>query len=102
MKNKKKFSIVKPYYLLLCITNLIMVGVAYYLDRKIFYVVAPVVLIVTALSALKLLQNKNDLADVISVIDKTLINSQESGLVGFPIPAIIVSESNTIIWYNNN
>ncbi len=59
-------------------------------------------LIITALSALKLLRNKNDIADVISVIDKTLTDSQETGLASFPIPAIIVSDSNTIIWNNNS
>ena len=78
---------------------LLIAGATFFFDKRLFYVVFPLAVIVTGISAVFLSRVQHEVYGMIKSVGHHLKPSEHSG-VAFPMPVIVVSDGREIIWYN--
>lgn len=98
---RKHFWLIKPQYIMLIILTILLTAALFFVNRVLFYVFAPIVLLCIGLSVYRMFRIQSDIYGIITSMGKAVSDSHESSLINFPIPAMIVSEFDEIIWYND-
>lgn len=97
----KKFWLIKPISITLMIVSVLLVVAVYFVDQTLFYIFAPIVLILVCVSGYRLYKMQSDLRNMILTISKSMTDQHEASLLEFPMPSVILSEHGEIIWYND-
>lgn len=97
----KRFWLIKPIYIILIVISLLVTGVLYFFSRPLFYILLPIVLICAGYSIYRLLYIQKDIYKIITTMGKAVTDSHEASLINFPLPSIIVSENDEVLWYND-
>lgn len=97
---RKRFWLIRPIHFLLMFLSLALCAALFFTDRILFYIFLPVVLLTVAYCAYKLGRMQRDLYRMITSMGRMMTDSHEGGLVNFPLPTMIVSDTDEIIWYN--
>ena len=98
---RKRFWLIKPIHILLMVMCLLLCGTLFFLNRTLFYVAAPLVLLTVVYSLYKMLRIQRDLYKMITSMGTAMTDSSQASLINFPLPAVIVNDINEIIWYND-
>ncbi len=96
---KKGTGSFKVIYISLMLCCVLIAGVTFFFDRRLFYVVFPLAVLVTGISALFLSRIQREVYGMIKSVGHHLRPSEHAG-VGFPMPVIVVGDDREIIWYN--
>lgn len=97
---RKKFWFIKPIYIILMIVSLCVTGIIYFYNKPLFFVLLPIVLVAVGYSIYRLINVQNELYQMITSVGKSVTDAQDKSLIRFPLPSMIVSEQNEILWYN--
>lgn len=98
---RKRFWLIKPVNILLMLVSLIMCVVLFFANPVLFYICTPLVLLLVCYSGFKLWRIQQDLYRMITSMGRAMTDSHEASLINFPLPSIIVSDPDEIIWYND-
>lgn len=98
---QKRFWLIKPLYLTLTGMNILFTIILFFLNRMLFFVFAPIVIVCVCVSIYRLFHIQNDIYKIITSMGKAVSDTHEASLINFPIPALIVSDFNEILWYND-
>lgn len=96
-----KFWLIRPIYIVLMSISIIVTAIVFFLNKYVFYVIAPIVLICVGYSIYRLIFMQKDIYSVVTGMGKSITDLKEASLINFPLPSIIVSEKNEILWYND-
>ena len=96
---KNGTGFIKAAYILLMVSCLLIAGVTFFFDKRLFYAVFPFALLVTLVAAFMLARIRHEIYGMVKSVNQHLKPSEHTG-VSFPMPVIVVSESREIIWYN--
>ncbi len=97
---QKRFWLIRPLYALLILMTLVLWGLLFLADWRLFLITAPFVIVVDTIAAIKIFRIQQDLRKSMSSIGKMLSDSQETGLLYFPMPVLFSTEAGEIVWYN--
>lgn len=98
---RKRFWLIKPINFLLMLISILMCATLFFTNRILFYVCAPIVLVLVGYSAYKLWRIQQDLYKMITTMGRAMTDSHEASLINFPLPSVIVSDADEIVWYND-
>lgn len=96
---KNGTRIFKIIYIALMLCCLLIAGATFFFDKRLFYAVFPLAVIVTGISVLFISRIQHEVYGMIKSVGHHLSPSEHAGVV-FPMPVIVVSDSREIIWYN--
>lgn len=96
---KNGVRIIRIIYVALMIACLLIAGSTFFFDKRLFYVVFPLAVVITAISSIFITRVQHEIYGMIRSVNQHLKPSEHSG-VAFPMPVVIVSDSREIIWYN--
>ena len=97
---QKRFWLIRPLYALLILMTLILWGMLFFVNWRLFAIAAPFVLTVDIIASIKIWKIQQDLRKSMASIGKMLSDSQEAGLLYFPMPVLFATQSGEIVWYN--
>ena len=97
---QRRFWLIRPLYALLILMTLVLWGLLFLADWRLFLITAPFVIAVDTVAAIKIFRIQQDLRKSMSSIGKMLSDSQEAGLLYFPMPVLFSTEAGEIVWYN--
>lgn len=98
----KRFWLVRPTNILMIALCVILLGLIYFLNLPLFFIMAPIVGVLVALSTYRLFRIQKDLRGLITSMGHSITDWNDASLVQFPIPAVVVSGSGEILWYNDS
>lgn len=96
---KNGARIIKIIYITLMIACLMIAGSTFFFDQRLFYVVFPAAVLITAVSAIFISQVQREIYGMIKSVSQHMRPNEHTG-AAFPMPVIVVSENREIIWYN--
>ncbi len=96
---KNGVIIIRIVYIVLVVACLLIAGSTYFFDKRLFWIVFPIAVAVTAVSGFFIAGVRHEIYGMIRSVNQHLKPSEHSG-VAFPMPVVIVSDSREIIWYN--
>lgn len=99
---KKRFWIVKPINIYLIVLCLTLTVILYFTNSLIFFISLPFVLAGVIFSAYRLWYIENNIYKIVTAIGKTVSDSHGTSMIEFPIPTLIVSGYNEVMWYNDS
>ncbi|WMJ24131.1 DHH family phosphoesterase [Paludicola sp. MB14-C6] len=97
---RKKFWFIKPIYIILMAISVFVTGVIYFYNKPLFYILLPIVLVAVGYSSYRLIHVQTELYQMITTMGKAVTDSHDASLINFPLPSMIVSEQNEVLWYN--
>ena len=100
MKRRTVWS-VSPIVILFGALSFLLLVCLLLLNRTVFWIAAAVSVIVWSYSLWRLLYLKRDVRRYLAGITEHLSQQDRTALEGTPIPVVVVSDSNEIVWYNN-
>ncbi len=98
---RRRFWLIKPVNLLLMVISVLMAGVLFFVDQLLFWICAPIVLVLVAFCGYKLWRIQLDLYRMITSMGRSMTDEHEGSLINFPLPSIIVSDTDEVVWYND-
>lgn len=96
----KRFWLIKPINILLMALSAILCGVLFFFDRILFYIFLPIVLLAIGWCGYRLWRIQRDLFNMITSMGRAMTDSHDGSLINFPLPCLIVSDTDEILWYN--
>jgi len=96
----RRFWLIRPITITLMVISLLVTTVLFFFSKIIFFVAMPLVILVVGYSIYKLMHIQSDLHTIITGMGNSITDSHDASLINFPLPSIIVSEANEILWYN--
>lgn len=104
MNNRNnKFWIIRPANVVLICICVFLTILLFYANIRLFFIVGPSVLVFLALYLYRLYKTQDMLRLLISSTSKSIRDPDEDdGLITYPIPSIILTNSGEIVWYNNS
>lgn len=97
----KRFWLIRPLNIMLIAVSLVMCGVLFFADKKLFFIFTPIVLTLDIVGAVRIFKIQQDLHRAIASMGKAASDRHEGELVRFPIPTLITTEEGEIVWYND-
>lgn len=101
MMKHKKFWLLRPICISLMVLSIVVTIVIFFLNKIVFYIVAPIVLICISYCIYRLINIQKDIYDVVTKMGKSITDLKEASLINFPLASIIVSDKNEVLWYND-
>lgn len=98
---RKRFWLIRPINITLMVMSLVLVGSIYLFSKTLFFIAAPIVLILVCVAGYRLYKIQSDLHDMVSSMGRSMTDSHEASFVAFPMPSVLVSEEGEIVWYND-
>lgn len=98
----KRFWLIRPINVMLMILSVILVGLLFFADRRLFYIVSPFVAVFLSFAGYRLYRIQSELHKIITSVGHAMTDSHDAGYVAFPMSSVILSDSGEIIWYNDN
>lgn len=99
MKKQGTWS-VTPVILVMGAALLLLAVGSFFLNRVVFYFVAPAVLFILGYALWRLRRLKKDMSRYLSRIAGSLNQMDKDALSNFPLPAAVSSQTGAIMWYN--
>lgn len=96
----RRFWLIRPITITLMVISLLVTAVLFFFSKILFFVAMPLVILVVGYSIYKLMHIQSDLHTIITGMGKSITDSHDASLINFPLPSLIVSEANEILWYN--
>lgn len=100
MKNKK-FWLIKPIHIILILVSLLLTASIFFVSRPLFFVALPIVLICVGFAVYRMLYIERNIYEIITGMGRAITDSHDASLINFPLPSLIVSEQNEILWHND-
>lgn len=97
---QNKFWTMKSIYVVLIILCVALTAIIAMFNAVAGLLVLPIVLVCIGFSIYRLWRIQRDIYSILTGLGKSITDSHEASLVNFPLPSIMVSEQNEIIWYN--
>ncbi len=98
---RKRFWLIRSTNIMLMVMSVVLVSVTYFVSKILFFIAAPIVLVLVCLSGYRLYKIQSDLHEMIASMGRSMTDSHEASFITFPMPSVILSEVGEIVWYND-
>ena len=97
----KKLWMVKPVIVLLIVTSVLLAGVSFFFDKRLFIAEIVLAAAVSIFAIVRLRMTQRDIYKFLQNMGERLNVTEREALHNFPMPVIVVSSNREIIWYND-
>ena len=97
---RKKAYLFMPVVLVFFVISIILCVMLFLADRSVFLFSVSLLLLGIAFALIWLKIAEKDINRFLNETGKALAQAQKESLVSFPMPVVIVSDDDEIIWYN--
>lgn len=98
---KKRFWNITPMVIVMMVGLLVVVGTTFFFNRIAFYIELPMALLLIGYTLWRLGRLQRDIGRYLNRVAGNLNQSEKESLSNFPLPALVISASGEIIWYND-
>ncbi|MBQ2676427.1 MAG: DHH family phosphoesterase [Clostridia bacterium] len=101
MKKKSIFRVL-PVINILIVLTVVLAGVSYFFDIRLFAVEMIVAVAVCGYAVMKMLSLQKDIYNYFTQVSKSLEENGSASLAEFVMPIMITKDTGEIVWYNEN